>query len=221
MESLSGPIKVFYRQNRISKPTKSTHFWTNFNILFQKKRVEDPNRVLLYIREADTEVYDALMLESPDLNGLTKAVSDFLLKMTILEIENWIFDLKNYLFSPKTTFVEVKKWFSFSKPRMPRFTSKSDHFRGQKIYFRLKIRFFWYFSSKRPNSEYFFNVPRYFFSKITLNLTLFSSDLHKIWTQACWYWPNLQKIEKRNCSKYGWYCHQALCQRRHFYHPKN
>ena len=49
------------------------------------------------------------MLESPDLNGLTKAVSDFLRKMTILEIENWIFDLKNYLFSPKTTFVEVKK----------------------------------------------------------------------------------------------------------------
>jgi len=48
MESLSGPIK--------------------------KKRVEDPNRVLLYIREADTEVYDALMLESPDLNGLTKAI---------------------------------------------------------------------------------------------------------------------------------------------------
>lgn len=49
MESLSGPI-------------------------IKKKRVEDPDRVLLYIREADTEVYDALMLESPDLNGLTKAI---------------------------------------------------------------------------------------------------------------------------------------------------
>ena len=101
MESLSGPIKVFYRQNRISKSTKSTHFWTNFNILFQKKRVEDPNRVLLYIREADTEVYDALMLESPDLNGLTKAVSEILLKIAILEIKNLIFDLENNLFGPK------------------------------------------------------------------------------------------------------------------------
>ena len=44
------------------------------------------------MREADTEVYDALMLESPDLNGLTKAVSEFLLKIGILEIENSIFD---------------------------------------------------------------------------------------------------------------------------------
>ena len=73
MESLSGPIKVFYRQNR-NKIDKNFHFLEDFfNIVFQKKRVEDPNRVLLYIREADTEVYDALMLESPDLNGLTNA----------------------------------------------------------------------------------------------------------------------------------------------------
>ena len=108
MESLSGPIKVFYRQNRISKSTKSTHFRTNFNILFQKKRVEDPNRVLLYIREADTEVYDALMLESPDLNGLTKAVSEILLKIDHFKVENLLFEFKNNLFGPKITIFEIK-----------------------------------------------------------------------------------------------------------------
>ena len=103
MESLSGPIKVFYRQNRISKSTKSPQFWINFNILFQKKRVEDPNRVLLYIREADTEVYDALMLESPDLNGLTKAVSEILLENDHFRNGKSDFWPLNNLFDPKMT----------------------------------------------------------------------------------------------------------------------
>jgi len=40
----------------------------------KKKRTDDADRVLLYIRETDSDVYDALMLESPDLAGLTKAL---------------------------------------------------------------------------------------------------------------------------------------------------
>lgn len=41
----------------------------------KKKRSDDSTtRVLLYIRESDSDVYDALMLESPDLAGLTKAL---------------------------------------------------------------------------------------------------------------------------------------------------
>ena len=135
MESLSGPIKVFYRQNRI-KIDKKRHFWKDFNILFQKKRVEDPNRVLLYIREADTEVYDALMLESPDLNGLTKAVS----KNFQFELENSIFVCKNCLRftfknDPKIQFFDI----FCSK------TTKFDYF----FMFHVIIRFKWKFCSPK------------------------------------------------------------------------
>ena len=35
---------------------------------------EDPNRVLLYIRKEVDEVFDALMLKTPNLAGLTEAV---------------------------------------------------------------------------------------------------------------------------------------------------
>jgi hypothetical protein len=35
---------------------------------------DDPNRVLLYIRKEDAEVFYALMLKQPNLAGLTEAV---------------------------------------------------------------------------------------------------------------------------------------------------
>ena len=151
MESLSGPIKVFYRQNRISKSTKSPHFWTKNNILFQKKRVEDPNRVLLYIREADTEVYDALMLESPDLNGLTKAVSN---KWPVSNSKIWFLDSKFWFLTSWTTF-----WA---------FTFKNDQHRGENIHFWLKI-----FHRKCSNVTFFNDTRCNSFSRFFLENSLF------------------------------------------------
>ncbi|NWI98846.1 GRHL1 protein, partial [Crypturellus undulatus] len=39
-------------------------------------RVEEPKRVLLYVRKESEEVFDALMLKTPSLKGLMEAISD-------------------------------------------------------------------------------------------------------------------------------------------------
>nr|XP_028578350.1 grainyhead-like protein 1 homolog isoform X1 [Podarcis muralis] len=39
-------------------------------------RIEEPKRVLLYVRKESEEVFDALMLKSPSLKGLMEAISD-------------------------------------------------------------------------------------------------------------------------------------------------
>uniref|UniRef100_A0A8C2UW07 Grainyhead like transcription factor 1 n=1 Tax=Chinchilla lanigera TaxID=34839 RepID=A0A8C2UW07_CHILA len=39
-------------------------------------RLEEPKRVLLYVRKEAEEVFDALMLKTPSLKGLTEAISD-------------------------------------------------------------------------------------------------------------------------------------------------
>ncbi|XP_068011430.1 grainyhead-like protein 1 homolog isoform X2 [Melanerpes formicivorus] len=39
-------------------------------------RIEEPKRVLLYIRKESEEVFDALMLKTPSLKGLMEAISD-------------------------------------------------------------------------------------------------------------------------------------------------
>ncbi|EHB04445.1 Grainyhead-like protein 1-like protein [Heterocephalus glaber] len=39
-------------------------------------RIEEPKRVLLYVRKEAEEVFDALMLRTPSLKGLTEAISD-------------------------------------------------------------------------------------------------------------------------------------------------
>ncbi|XP_004642398.1 grainyhead-like protein 1 homolog [Octodon degus] len=39
-------------------------------------RMEEPKRVLLYVRKEAEEVFDALMLKTPSLKGLTEAISD-------------------------------------------------------------------------------------------------------------------------------------------------
>ena len=38
--------------------------------------VEEPKRVLLYVRKESEEVFDALMLKTPSLKGLMEAISD-------------------------------------------------------------------------------------------------------------------------------------------------
>ncbi|XP_077337973.1 grainyhead-like protein 3 homolog [Lithobates pipiens] len=42
----------------------------------KQKSTEDPQRVLLYVRRESEEVFDALMLKTPDLVGLKKAISE-------------------------------------------------------------------------------------------------------------------------------------------------
>lgn len=39
-------------------------------------RIEEPKRVLLYVRKESEEVFDALMLKTPSLKGLMEAISD-------------------------------------------------------------------------------------------------------------------------------------------------
>ncbi|XP_066090708.1 grainyhead-like protein 1 homolog isoform X1 [Saccopteryx bilineata] len=39
-------------------------------------RIEEPKRVLLYVRKESEEVFDALMLKTPSLKGLVEAISD-------------------------------------------------------------------------------------------------------------------------------------------------
>ncbi|XP_069462089.1 grainyhead-like protein 1 homolog isoform X2 [Ambystoma mexicanum] len=39
-------------------------------------RIEEPKRVLLYVRKETEEVFDALMLKTPSLNGLMEAISE-------------------------------------------------------------------------------------------------------------------------------------------------
>lgn len=39
-------------------------------------RVDEPKRVLLYVRKESEEVFDALMLKTPTLKGLVEAISE-------------------------------------------------------------------------------------------------------------------------------------------------
>ncbi|XP_053123983.1 grainyhead-like protein 3 homolog isoform X2 [Hemicordylus capensis] len=52
-------------------------FSDEFDPLASKQaKEEDPQRVLLYVRRESEEVFDALMLKTPDLNGLRSAISE-------------------------------------------------------------------------------------------------------------------------------------------------
>ncbi|XP_038614282.1 grainyhead-like protein 3 homolog [Tachyglossus aculeatus] len=63
--------------NRLSLKRGSASFTDEFDSLSAKQvKEDDPQRVLLYVRRETEEVFDALMLKTPDLKGLRNAISE-------------------------------------------------------------------------------------------------------------------------------------------------
>nr|XP_008122333.2 PREDICTED: grainyhead-like protein 3 homolog [Anolis carolinensis] len=63
--------------SRLPLKRSCSSFPDDFNPLASKKaKGEDPQRVLLYVRRESEEVFDALMLKTPDLKGLRNAISE-------------------------------------------------------------------------------------------------------------------------------------------------
>ncbi|XP_060640236.2 grainyhead-like protein 3 homolog [Anolis sagrei] len=63
--------------SRLPLKRSCSSFTDEFNPLASKKaKSEDPQRVLLYVRRESEEVFDALMLKTPDLKGLRNAISE-------------------------------------------------------------------------------------------------------------------------------------------------
>uniref|UniRef100_F6Z1D6 Grainyhead like transcription factor 3 n=1 Tax=Ornithorhynchus anatinus TaxID=9258 RepID=F6Z1D6_ORNAN len=63
--------------NRLSLKRGSASFSDEFDPLPAKQvKEDDPQRVLLYVRRETEEVFDALMLKTPDLKGLRNAISE-------------------------------------------------------------------------------------------------------------------------------------------------
>uniref|UniRef100_A0A8D0HER3 Grainyhead like transcription factor 3 n=1 Tax=Sphenodon punctatus TaxID=8508 RepID=A0A8D0HER3_SPHPU len=62
---------------RLSLKRNCPSFSDDFDPLSSKQaKEEDPQRVLLYVRRESEEVFDALMLKTPDLKGLRNAISE-------------------------------------------------------------------------------------------------------------------------------------------------
>ncbi|XP_006019344.2 grainyhead-like protein 3 homolog isoform X1 [Alligator sinensis] len=62
--------------NRLPLKRSCPSFSDEFDPLPSKQAKEDPQRVLLYVRRESEEVFDALMLKTPDLQGLRSAISE-------------------------------------------------------------------------------------------------------------------------------------------------
>ncbi|XP_034762104.2 grainyhead-like protein 3 homolog isoform X1 [Acipenser ruthenus] len=62
--------------NRAMLKRSSLSFQDQFSPPAKQPKQENPQRVLLYVRTDSEEVFDALMLNSPDLQGLKEAISE-------------------------------------------------------------------------------------------------------------------------------------------------
>ncbi|NXK66564.1 GRHL3 protein, partial [Sylvietta virens] len=71
------PPTVPNSANRLPLKRSGASFTEDFDPLPPKhSKDEDPQRVLLYVRRESEEVFDALMLKTPDLQGLRTAISE-------------------------------------------------------------------------------------------------------------------------------------------------
>uniref|UniRef100_A0A8C4TPK6 Grainyhead like transcription factor 3 n=1 Tax=Falco tinnunculus TaxID=100819 RepID=A0A8C4TPK6_FALTI len=71
------PPAVPNSANRLPLKRSGASFTDEFDPIPPKQtKEEDPQRVLLYVRRESEEVFDALMLKTPDLQGLRTAISE-------------------------------------------------------------------------------------------------------------------------------------------------
>ncbi|KAJ7416624.1 grainyhead like transcription factor 3 [Willisornis vidua] len=71
------PPAVPSAANRLPLKRSGASFTDEFDAIPAKQsKEEDPQRVLLYVRREAEEVFDALMLKTPDLQGLRTAISE-------------------------------------------------------------------------------------------------------------------------------------------------